>query len=452
MITNSLRGDGLIARAMRSSAWTLGGYGVAQAIRLASNLILTRLLFPETFGMMALVTIAMVGLQQFSDLGIGPSINQNRRGDDPGFLDTAWTIQVVRGFLLWAATCALAWPVSQFYGEPQLLQLLPVTGLTLVISGFNPTRIETANRHLMIGRVTLLDLASQIVGLAATIGSAIAIHSVWALVIGGIAAAIAKLVFCKLFLPGPSNRFRWEPAAAHDLIHFGKWIFVSTICGFMIAQGDRVILGKYLSLEMLGIYNIGYFLASFPLLLGGAVVGRVMIPLYRECPPAASAANYRKLHLMRMPLTALLLALLMLLAFLGVEVVGILYDSRYHLAGPIVVLIASLQLPQLIGLTYDHAALAAGDSRRFFVLISARATLMTSFMLVGAHNWGLVGALVGQGIGTALAYPVVVWTARRYRAWDPLHDAIFALIGGAFGALALWLNQDALALLAGAGN
>ncbi|MER2507287.1 MAG: oligosaccharide flippase family protein [Amaricoccus sp.] len=447
MLTNTLRGDGLIARAMRSSAWTLGGYGAAQAIRLASNLILTRILFPETFGMMALVTIAMVGLQQFSDVGIGPSINQNRRGDDPDFLDTAWTIQVVRGLMLWGATCALAWPVSQFYGEPQLLHLLPATGLTLVISGFNPTRIETAHRHLMIGRVTLLDLGSQIVGLAATIGLAIAIRSVWALVIGGIAASIAKLVLCKVFLPGQSNRFHWEPAAAHDLIHFGKWIFLSTMCGFMIAQGDRVILGKYLSLEMLGIYNIGYFLASFPLLLGGAVVGRVMIPLYRECPPAASAGNYRKLHLMRMPLTSLLLALLMVLAFFGVKVVGMLYDSRYHLAGPIVVLIASLQLPQVIGLTYDQAALAAGDSRRFFVLLSSRAALMTSFMLIGAHNWGLIGALVGQGLATALVYPVVIWIARRYRAWDPMHDVTFALVGGAFGALALWLNQDALAPL-----
>ncbi len=449
MLNNTLRGDGLIARAMRSSAWALGGYGAAQAIRLASNLILTRLLFPEVFGLMALVTIAMVGLLQFSDVGIGPSINHHRRGDDPDFLDTAWTIQVLRGPLLWLGTCALAWPVSQFYGEPQLLYLLPAVGFNLVISGFNPTRIETAHRHLMIGRVTLIDLGSQIIGLAATIALAVATRSVWALVIGGMVAPLAKLVLCKLFLPGHSNRPHWEPAAAHDLIHFGKWIFVSTMCGFMIAQGDRVILGKYLSLEMLGIYNVGYFLASFPLLLGGAVVGRVMIPLYRECPPAASPENYRKLHLMRMPLTAFLLALLMLLAFLGVHVVGVLYDARYHLAGPIVVLIASLQLPQVLSLTYDQAALAAGDSRRFFVLLSSRAALMTTFMLIGAHNWGLIGALVGQGLATAVVYPVAIWVARRYRAWDPVHDATFASIGVAFGALALWLNQDAIALLAG---
>ena len=61
-------------------------------------------------------------------------------------------------------------------------------------------------------------------------------------------------------------------------------------------------------------------------------------------------------------------------------------------------------------------------------------------------------AEIKKVIGTAFVYPVVIWTARRYRAWDPLHDATFVLIGGAFGALALWLNRDALAMLAAAGN
>ncbi len=49
---------------------TLGGVGGQQFLRLASNLILTRLMFPEAFGLMALIQTFMVGLQMFSDIGI----------------------------------------------------------------------------------------------------------------------------------------------------------------------------------------------------------------------------------------------------------------------------------------------------------------------------------------------------------------------------------------------
>ncbi|MEM9581457.1 MAG: oligosaccharide flippase family protein, partial [Pseudomonadota bacterium] len=140
------QGSNLKARALRSSAVTVGGFGASQMIRLASNLILTRILFPEAFGMMALVMVFLQGLAMFSDVGVGPAIMQSKRGDDPSFLNTAWTIQVVRGFVLWIVAALLAWPIAVIYGEPQLLHLLPVAALTLVIAGFTPTRRETANR------------------------------------------------------------------------------------------------------------------------------------------------------------------------------------------------------------------------------------------------------------------------------------------------------------------
>lgn len=77
--------------AIRGMVWTVAGYGASQILRLGSNLILTRLLFPELFGLMTLVNIFITGLHLFSDIGVGPSIIQNKRGDDPVFLNTAWT-------------------------------------------------------------------------------------------------------------------------------------------------------------------------------------------------------------------------------------------------------------------------------------------------------------------------------------------------------------------------
>jgi O-antigen/teichoic acid export membrane protein len=127
--------------------------------------------------------------------------------------------------------------------------------------------------------------------------------------------------------------------------------------------------------------------------------------------------------------------------------VDVLYDPRFAAAGPAVTLIACMLLPQVVGMTYDLAALAAGDSRRFFLVLAPRAAIMTAFLLIGAETAGLVGALLGQGLAMVLAYPLIVALARRYRAWDPLHDAIFAASGLAF-ALALWAHRDAIAALA----
>lgn len=448
----ALRGAGLGARAIRSSLWTVAGYSASQIARLGANLILTRILFPEAFGLMALVTVVLVGLTLFSDVGTGTAIQQSRRGDDPDFLNTAWTVQVVRGLLLWLLTCALALPLAGFYDQPPLAQMLPVAGLTLLIAGFNPTRIETAGRHLMLGRLTLLDLASQLVGLAAMILLAVVLQSVWALVLGAVLGALVKLALTTALLDGPRNRLRWEPAAGRELIRFGKWIFLATICGFLLSQGDKAILGKYLTIEALGVYNIAYFLASFPMLLGSAVMMRLMIPLYRERPPAAERANFLKLRRARLAMTGALLGLLAALAVAGVPLVGLLYDPRYAAAGAMVVLIACVQIPHVVGMTYDQAALAAGDSRNFFFVLAGRAALQIGLFLLGAEMHGLLGALAGQFAALLLGHGLIVWLARRHGAWDRLHDLTMLPLGLGLGALALWWNRAAVAVLAGFGG
>lgn len=433
-----LLGDNrLTARVARSTSWIVLGYGASQAMRLASNLILTRLLFPEAFGLMALISLVTIGLSLFSDVGIAPSIAQSKRGDDPEFLNTAWTIQVIRGFCLWLAASMLALPAAWFYDVPELAFYLPIAALSLLITGFNPTRIETAHRHLLMGRLTVLDLCSQLIGIVAMIVLAFFLQSVMALVVGGVISAAMMLLLTHFGMPGATNRFRWEKQAATELITFGKWIFLSTVFWFFASQGDKAVLGKFLTLENLGIYNIGYFLASFPLLLGLAVTSRIMIPIYRE-----QSEETRKLTKMRYGLTGAVLGLLLGMAMAGPWLVQILYDARYVSAGAIVSMISIALIPQVIGMTYDQAALAAGDSRRFFIYSAVRSTLQVSLLLVGAILGGLVGALLGMGLAIALSHPVLIWLARAHGVWDARHDLSFALLGIAVGSVALWLHWD----------
>lgn len=438
---------GLKARAMRSSLWSLLGFGATQAVRLASNLILTRLLFPEAFGLIALILAVLVGLSMVSDAGISPSIQQSKRGDDPDFLNTAWTMQVARGGILWVASCLLAFPLANFYNEPSLAVLLPVAGITLFIDGFRPTRVETAGRHLMIGRLMLLDFLGQTAGVILMVGLALFFQSIWVMIAGAITSSAVKLALHFLFLSGQKNRFRWEKQSVSELFHFGKWIYLSTIAGFISTQGDRIILGKFLTIDMLGIYSIGFFIASFPFLLGESVLGRILIPLYREKPPSESAENFRKLRKMRCAITSGLLAMTLLLAALAPAIVSILYDPRYMAAGGIATLISVVLIPQIVLQTYDRVALAAGDSRNFCLYVVARSTTQIAFFLIGVSQFGLIGALAGQFLAGLAVFPMLILLARRHKAWDPLHDFAFGVGGIALGLLAIWLNADAIALI-----
>ncbi len=396
---------------------------------------------------MALIMVFVIGLEMLSDVGIGPSILRSEHGDDPDFLNTAWTIQVIRGFCLWILCCLLAGPASNFYNEPFLASALPVAGIAFVFSGFNPTRIQSATRHLDVGRLSVLGVISQCAAIPILIALAWVLNSPWAMVLHYVAFFAIQLVVMTVFLPGRLNRFCWNKTVLSELTTFGFWIFLSTLCGLVTSQGDKAILGKYLSVETLGIYNIGFFLATFPIGLATSVTGRVLLPLYRERPPGASVSNFHALRKMRIVLTTGTLFLLSPFMFFGQEIVSLLYDDRFVSAGAVVVTLACMQAPHVISLTYEPSALAAGNSRSFFFVQVYKATVYIALIWTGAEMAGLIGALWGMAAYHLLVYPAIVVLAVKNGAWDGLHDLVGFCFGYLISFCALWINYDHLSAL-----
>lgn len=254
--------------AIRGAFWTIAGYGGRQLLRLGSNLIMTRLLRPEFFGLMALVTTIKIGIELFSDYGIAQSIVNNRRGDDPVFLDTAWSLKIIRGFQIWALSFVLAYPVAQFYGaqDPQgeLLYLLPIVGFTAVLDGFSSTSLLSWERHLEVRKLMIYDLVITGVSLIGFILLCLWNPSVWALAIGNVLSAAIHLVSSHFVDPSHRNRFRLDREVLKEIHNFGKWIAVASAIMFLADQADRFVLAKLLSFEQLGVYSIAYTLASIP--------------------------------------------------------------------------------------------------------------------------------------------------------------------------------------------
>ena len=444
-LTGALGGEGFQARAYRGSLMMVLNFGGHNVLRLASNLVLTRILFPEAFGLMALVQVVLAGTAMFSDFGIRGSIVQNPRGDDPVFLNTAWTLQIGRGLLLGLVVAVLAQPLAAFYEAPQLAELLLLAAVIPAVQGFNSTRMATAGRHIALGRVTALALSTQAFGIVVMIGLAWWLNSVWALIIGSVAAAILLMLLSHVVLPGGhQNRLQFEKAAARDLFGFGKYVFMATLASFFIQHGDRAVLGKFVTLEDLAIYNIGFFLAMVPLKFARRLNDSVIFPLYSRRPPGESETNRRKINRARFLLTGGLIGGTALLAVIGDTMVRIMYDPRYEGGGPVLVLIAVIALPQMITLSYERLPLSAGKSGRYAFFMIARALLLFGITILGVMNYGLLGAIVAPLIAWSLIYPVLIWVIGPFKGWDPRHDALFAAIAALLMAALLWVHWETI--------
>lgn len=439
-IMNIFRGEGLTARASRGSAITILNFGGNNLLRLLSNLILTRLLFPEAFGLMAIVAVFLTGLQMFSDVGLRTSVIRSSRGEDPAFLDTAWAVQVLRGAVLWLACILLAGPAATFYEEEMLRQLLPVVGVNAFILGFASINMLTANRNLTLGRLTALELGSQAVGIVAMIIGALILQSVWALVLGGLVSSLVQTTLSHVVLPGTRSRPFFERAALGELFGYGKWIFISTLASFLMRHGDRAILGKYVTLTDLAFYNIALVFATIPISLNTVLINRILFPLLCNRPPWKNPVDRARIFRSRIALTGGSFVLCLPLALFGQELIVLLYDPRYYGAGIILVGLAFSQLFQVITYGHEQVLLAAGNSRTFAFLQISGALARTGAMLYGAMHFGVPGVIIGTLVGHFALYPVLVGIIRRYDAWDWRHDLGFTVLALGIIALAAWLQ------------
>lgn len=346
--------------AIRGSIWIFTGSGIEQLLRLARNIILTRLLVPEMFGIMALVSTFTLGLKLFSDIGIQPGIIQNKRGDEPDFLNTAWTIQVIRGFLLWFGCLIIAWPVARFYNEPSLTWLLPVVGLTTIIDGFNSTALITLNRDLSLGKLTLLEAAVQFITMIVVIAWALISPTIWALVAGSIFSSLMKMAWSHHLIPGYENRFRWDKTASQDLFSFGKWIFITTAMTFLAGQSDKLILGKLLSLKMLGIYTIAFHLSIIPQRLIRQLSMKIVFPVISRFSALPREKLREKISRKRLLILLCLVNLVAVLVGFGDLIIKFLYDVRYIDASWMLVILSFGLWPRILVFTLSPALLAIG--------------------------------------------------------------------------------------------
>ena len=445
----------LRAQTIRGTLWTLGGFGLKQVIALGGSLLLAWLLAPEAFGIMAIVYAVMQGLDMFSDLGIKASIIQNKRGHDPAYLKTAWTIQVCRGIALWLCTCLLAWPLAAWFARNdvaawQLMYLLPVAGFSAVIRGFNSTRLATLSREMRLGPLTIIELLSQVLTLFTIIVWAAVHASVWALVAGVLVSRTVELVVSHSLPSEHRDRFGWDAACARELMKFGKWIFLSTMLTFIAMEADKLILGSLLSVAALGVYSIAFKFTKTALTVAMRLGDSVLFPAYARLndDPIRMVAAALKAREVILWVGSAMCASLAIAGPLFFETV---FDPRYHDAGYLTRWMAIYVWAASLLLSMERIPLALGNTRAAFISNLLRCTGMLTAPL-GYWLAELPGFIAGLSIGSLVAHTYLLVHVPCQR-WTMFAQSVRFSAGGlGYTALAIVLLEWAAATLAPWGN
>jgi len=349
------RPNSLRRRLLGAGAWSVAGALGAHLMRLGGNLIVTRFLLPDMYGVMAIVITLTTILHLLSDVGLHQMVVRHERGHERDFLDTVWTVQVLRGALLAAITVAIAaglyvagrqaWlAAGSAYAAPELPAVLAVSALGAVIHGFQSTKYDLAVRGLDLRRNVVIELVQQAFGLVVMIGLAWRTGSIWSLVLGSLAGTLLFVALTHLAIPGRPNRFAWNREVLRQLAGFGKWLLLSSAIGVVAAHADRLLLAGLADARFLGLYAIALALAGALAMVFERLFGQVLMPALAEVArrdPRALVAAYWKARLRADPV--ILVASGALFA-LGPLVIRALYDVRYADAGAVLSVLALTML------------------------------------------------------------------------------------------------------------
>ena len=400
--------------AFSGAIWSFFGYGFGQGMRLISNLFLTRLLFPEVFGLMSLISTFIIGIALFSDIGLTPSVVYSSKGDDPDFLNTAWTIKAIRGVILWIFAVIISFPLAHIYHNWEIVKILPIVGLTFIFDGLASTSTFTLTRQVNVKRNILFDLFFQILQIVIMLIWAWFDHSIWSLVGGWFISSFFKMIASHFLIKNYTNKFTWNKQMAKEILNFGSWIFLSTAATFVSVQADKLILPKLYQdsgegLKILGVYIIALTFAMIPQEIVGVISGKIIFPIITKFSELPRENLRRKILSKRwMVLLAVGLIVIVLVCF-GDMLISKLYDKRYHQASWILPILALGVWPNLLYQTGVESLLAVGKPQYLAMSQTAKSIYMFIVPALAFHWFGLVGFIVAVAINDFGLYSTVVY-------------------------------------------
>jgi len=399
IILNLFRpGKSLSQKVVRSTFWA-GAFKVTErTLRFVRTIIVARLLSPTDFGLFGLACLAMDILDRFSETGVKTALIQKKEKSEE-FLDTAWTINLLRNVFLFSLLFFGAPFIARFFNNLSAAPLMRVVGVIMIVRGITNIGTVYFIKELDFRKQFVLRSSGTLANVIVTLTTAFILRNAWALVWGYLAGSVANCIVSYI-IHTYRPRFSFELPKAKELLNFGKWIFGSSILIFLITQGDDILVGKILGLTALGLYQMAYAISNLPATEITHVISQVTFPAYSKLQsniPKLKDAYFRILQLtlfVSLPLAAGIF-------FFGYDFTRIALGDKWLPMVPTLMLLSVQGAMRAFGATTGPLFQAVGKPRIATKLQFAQFIMMAIIIYPLIKFFGIFGAalsIVSTGI------------------------------------------------------
>jgi O-antigen/teichoic acid export membrane protein len=371
-------------------------------IQLLALAVLSRLLPPADFGLLALATVVTTYASLLRDMGTAAAIVQ-REHLTPELLDAVFWFNVCIGAALAIALCALAIPIADVFRQPRLSGVLLASAISFPLVSLGAVHQALLERSLRFRALARLEISSALLALGIACLAAINGFGVYSLVLNSIvtvALTSLQLWIASDWRPAP----RWSGKDLRSLWNFSANLFGFQTLNYFARNADSMLIGRFLGASDLGLYNVAYRIMLFPLVNLSAVLSRSLFPVLSR--QQAKAASFATLYLKTISAIALLTAPLMAgLWALREPFVEVVFGQRWLPVAPVIAWLAPVGMIQSVLTTVGLIYMASGRTA-LMMRWGAAASAITVLAMVVGLRWGYVGVARSYAITfVLLLYP-----------------------------------------------
>ena len=403
--------------------WVILIFGLSQALRLGSNLILTRLLEPQVFGVMAVVSVVIFGITMFTDIGLWAFVVRHKTPENPHLLNAVWTLHVVRGWIVFfiiiflmsmlaAGNHYLPQYFHGIYTDPRLPILILITSTGALIAGYKSLASPIMSLKLDVRKLELIEFVAQLIGTSVMLLWVWFYPSIWGLLASGIISTIIITFSSYYFFPF-RHKLVWDKAIVVEVFHFSKWIVLASALTYLFSQGDKLFFAGKVTAAELGVYSIAFMLVGTLTSVTQMLAEKIVFSVFATLAYGDRQVLKDKYYKVRLYLDTPIFFAVGLLIALGPTIVSILYDARYSDAGWMFQILMVSVVGHSLSLVSMEclSALSITQVRMWVMLIRTIGLFVGLPVFFGLY--GLHGAIWAIAINVWLSLPLVYWTLAK---------------------------------------
>ncbi len=378
----------LYQKVIRGGFWTFFLRAISQLLYLIKIIVLARLLSPSDFGLFGIALLSLSALETFSQTGFDRALIQ-KRGDIKSYLNSAWTIEIIRGIIIAMILFFISSYVATFFNAPKVISILRIIGLAVIIKSLTNIAIVYFQKELEFKKFFKYQFLGAFFDAFVTIGIAVVFQSVWALVIGLLAGNLVKLIMSYKIDPY-RPKLEFDLLKLKELWGFGKWVLGSSMLVFLVTHGDDIFVGKLLGITALGFYQMAYLISNAPATEISNIISQVAFPAYSKLQNNIS--RFRDACLKTLQFMLLLsFPIASIIFVLGYDFVIIFLGKKWIPIAPIMQVLIIAGLMRSIAIIFGYAFYALRKPKIDTKIQTIRFFILSISIYPFAVNWGMLG-------------------------------------------------------------